>query len=162
MEDIDLNLEDFVARVNSDLIGKYINIVSRCASILHRHFNGAVLAEDPNAPVRSRGYSMIAYGSEHLVKDAFANREFGKATREIMRAVDLINQRIDQDKPWEMAKVTDQHAELHRLCSDCINAFRILTYYLAPVLPKTAERVADLLGLAHPFQWNDSNLRSQE
>ena len=155
MEDIDLNLEDFVARVNSDLIGKYINIVSRCASILHRHFNGAVLAEDPNAPVRSRGYSMIAYGSEHLVKDAFANREFGKATREIMRVVDLINRRIDQDKPWDMAKVTDQHAELHRLCSDCINAFRILTYYLAPVLPKTAERVADLLGLAHPFQWND-------
>jgi len=155
MEDIDLNLEDFVARVNSDLIGKYINIVSRCASILHRHFNGAVLAEDPNAPVRSRGYSMTAYGSEHLIKEAFANREFGKATREIMRVVDLVNQRFDQDKPWDMAKVTDQHAELHKMCSDCINAFRILTYYLAPVLPKTAEKVADLLGLAYPFQWND-------
>ena len=155
MEDIDLNLEDFVARVNSDLIGKYINIVSRCASILHRHFNGAVLVEDPNAPVRSRGYSMIAYESEHLIKEAFANREFGKATREIMRVVDLVNQRIDQDKPWDMAKVTDRHAELHKVCSDCINSFRILTYYLAPVLPKTAEKVADLLGLAHPFQWND-------
>jgi len=155
MEDIDLNLEDFVARVNSDLIGKYINIVSRCASILHKHFNGAVLAEDPNAPVRSRGYSMIAYGSEHLVKEAFANREFGKATREIMRVVDLVNQRFDQDKPWDMAKVTDQHAELHKLCSDCINAFRILTYYLAPVLPKTAEKVADLLGFAYPFKWSD-------
>lgn len=155
MEDIDLNLEDFVARVNSDLIGKYINIVSRCASILHKHFNGAVLAEDPNAPVRRRGYSMIAYGSEHLVKEAFANREFGKATREIMRVVDLLNQRFDQDKPWDMAKVTDQHAELHKLCSDYINAFRVLTYYLAPVLPKTAEKVAELLGFPYPFKWSD-------
>ena len=155
MEDIDLNLEDFVARVNSDLIGKYINIVSRCASILHKYFNGAVLAEDPNAVARSRAYSMMAYGSENLIKEAFANREFGKAIREIMRVVDLVNQRIDQDKPWDVAKVTNRHAELHILCSDCINAFRILTYYLAPVLPKTAEKVADLLGITYPFQWND-------
>ena len=155
MEDIDLNLEDFVARVNSDLIGKYVNIVSRCASILHKHFDGAILAEGSNALVRSRGYSTIAYGSEHLIKEAFASREFGKATREIMRVVDLVNQRFDQDRPWDMAKVTDRHAELHKVCSDCINAFRILTYYLAPVLPKTAEKVADLLGLAHPFRWND-------
>jgi methionyl-tRNA synthetase len=154
MEDID-QLEDFVARVNSDLIGKYINIVSRCASILQRHFNGVVLAEDPKGPVRSRGYSMIAYGSEQLIKEAFASREFGKATREIMRVVDLVNQRIDQDKPWDMAKVTDRHAELHKACSDCINSFKVLTYYLAPVLPKTAEKVADLLGLAHPFRWSD-------
>ncbi|MGH8620990.1 MAG: methionine--tRNA ligase, partial [Burkholderiales bacterium] len=146
MEDIDLNLEDFVARVNSDLIGKYINIISRCAAILARHFGGAVLAEDPKGPVKSRGYSMIAYGSEDLISDAFANREFGKAIREIMRVVDLVNQRIDQDKPWDMAKITEKRAELHRLCSDCVNAFRILTYYLAPVLPGTAEKVADLLG----------------
>jgi len=155
MEDIDLNLEDFVARVNSDLIGKYINIVSRCASILQKHFGGVVLAEDRTAPDMNRRYSMIAYEREDFIQEAFANREFGKAIREIMRVVDLVNQRIDQDKPWDMAKVTEKRAELHQLCSDCINAFRILTYYLAPVLPKTAEKVADLLGLTHPFKWSD-------
>jgi len=155
MEDIDLSLEDFVARVNSDLIGKYINIVSRYASIVHKHFGGALPAEDPKALVRSRRYSMTVYGSENLIKEAYANREFGKAVREIMRVVDLVNQQIDQDKPWDMAKVTEKRAELHRLCSDLFNAFRILTYYLAPVLPKTAEQVADLLGLDYPFKWSD-------
>ena len=154
MEDIDLNLEDFVARVNSDLIGKYVNIVSRCASIVDRNFDGVVLAGDPKALVRRQGYSSIARGSDELIKEAFANREFGKAIREIMRVVDLVNQRIDRDKPWDMAKVTEKRAQLHEMCSDCINAFKILTYYLAPVLPKTAERVADLLGLNHPFKWS--------
>jgi methionyl-tRNA synthetase len=155
MEDIDLNLEDFVARVNSDLIGKYINIVSRCASILQKHFGGVVLAEDAPASAKSRDYSQIAHASQALIEDAFANREFGKAVREIMRVVDLINQRIDRDKPWDMAKVTEKRAELHRLCSDCINAFKVLTYYLAPVLPKTARQVADLLGLDTRFRWSD-------
>jgi methionyl-tRNA synthetase len=155
MEDIDLNLEDFVARVNSDLIGKYVNIVSRCASILQKQFGGVVVAEDRSAPDLNRRYSMIAYEREGFIREAFANREFGKAIREIMRVVDRVNQRIDQDKPWDMAKVTKKRAELHQLCSDGINAFRILTYYLAPVLPKTAERVADLLGLHHPFRWSD-------
>jgi methionyl-tRNA synthetase len=155
MEDIDLNLEDFVARVNSDLIGKYVNIVSRCASILQKQFGGVVVAEDRSAPDLNRRYSMIAYEREDFIREAFANREFGKAIREIMRVVDRVNQRIDQDKPWDMAKVTEKRAELHQLCSDGINAFRILTYYLAPVLPKTAERVADLLGLHHPFRWSD-------
>jgi methionyl-tRNA synthetase len=155
MEDLDLNLEDFVARVNSDLIGKYINIVSRYASILHKHFGGALLAEDPKALAKSGRYSVTVFGSESLIREAYANREFGKALREIMRVVDLVNQQIDQDKPWDMAKVTEKRAELHRLCSDLFNAFRILTYYLAPVLPKTAERVADLLGLEHPFKWSD-------
>ncbi|MGH9578628.1 MAG: methionine--tRNA ligase, partial [Terriglobales bacterium] len=107
MEDIDLNLEDFVARVNSDLIGKYVNIVSRCASILQKHFGGVVSAGDPSALVKDGGYSTIAYGSEDLIRDAFASREFGKAIREIMRVVDLVNQRIDRDKPWDMAKVTE-------------------------------------------------------
>lgn len=155
MEDIDLNLEDFVARVNSDLVGKYINIVSRCASILSKYFGGAVLAEDPKALLESRSYSMLAYGSDDLIKDAFENREFGKAIREIMRVVDLVNQRIDHDKPWDMAKDQSKHPELHMICSDCINAFRILTYYLAPVLPRTAERVADLLGLPVPLRLNN-------
>jgi len=155
MEDIDLNLEDFVARVNSDLVGKYINIVSRCASILQKHFDGKVLTEAPDAPVQTRKYSTITYGSDDLIKEAFEKREFGKAIREIMRVVDLVNQQIDQDKPWDMAKDRFKHPELQRLCSDCINAFRILTFYLAPVLPNTAEHVANLMGLEYPMKWTD-------
>jgi methionyl-tRNA synthetase len=155
MEDIDLNLDDFVAKVNSDLVGKYVNIVSRYAAILNKHFEGKVLAEDQAAPAQTRRYSMITYGAEEAIREAYERREFGRAVREIMHVADLINQRIDQDRPWEMAKDKSRHPELHVLCSDCMNAFRILTFYLAPILPQTAERVADLLGLKHPFSWND-------
>jgi len=155
MEDIDLNLDDFVARVNSDLVGKYVNIISRYAAILSKHFDGVVLADDPNSPAGNRKYAAIASAAEGAVIEAYENREYGKALREVMRAADLINQKIDQDKPWDVAKDTSRKAELHVLCSDCVNAFRILTYYLAPVLPGTAERAAELLGLEHPFAWAD-------
>jgi methionyl-tRNA synthetase len=155
VEDIDFNPDDFIARVNSDLVGKYINIVSRYAAILNKHFQGKVLAENPREMVRSRKYSMIAYGSEELIQQAYEEREFGKATREIMRVADLINQQIDQHKPWEMAKDVAKHKELHILCSDCMNAFRIMTYYLAPILPETARRSAEFLGLDDPLSWND-------
>jgi len=155
MEDIDLSLEDFVARVNSDLVGKYVNIISRYGAILSKHFDGKVLDEDPKALVRTRKYSMLAYAAEETVCQAYENREYGRAMREIMHATDLINQQIDQDKPWDMAKDASRKQELHALCSDCVNAFRILTYYLAPVLPSTAERAAELLGLEYPFVWAD-------
>jgi len=155
MEDIDLSLEDFVARVNSDLVGKYVNIISRYGAILSKHFDGKVLDEDPKALVKTRKYSMLAYAAEETVCQAYENREYGRAIREIMHATDLINQQIDQDKPWDMAKDASRKQELHALCSDCVNAFRILTYYLAPVLPSTAERAAELLGLEYPFVWAD-------
>jgi len=155
MEDIDLSLEDFVARVNSDLVGKYVNIISRYGAILSKHFDGKVLDEDPKALVRTRKYSMLAYAAEETVCQAYENREYGRAMREIMHATDLINQQIDQDKPWDMVKDASRKQELHALCSDCVNAFRILTYYLAPVLPSTAERAAELLGLEYPFVWAD-------
>ncbi len=155
MEDIDLNLEDFVARVNSDLVGKYVNIISRYGAILNKHFDGRVLEEDPKALVKTRKYSMLAYAAEEAICEAYENREYGRAMREVMHATDLINQQIDQDKPWDMAKDASKKGELHVLCSDCVNAFRILTYYLAPVLPRTAERAAELLGLEYPFSWPD-------
>jgi len=155
MEDIDLNLDDFVARVNSDLVGKYVNIISRYAAILNKHFDGRVLPEDSDAISETRRYSVFAYDAEERITEAYENREYGKALREVMRVADLINQRIDQDKPWDMAKDASKKAELHVLCSDCVNAFRILTYYLAPVLPGTAERAAELLGLEYPFKWAD-------
>jgi methionyl-tRNA synthetase len=155
MEDIDLSLDDFVARVNSDLVGKYVNIISRYAAMLNKYFDGVVLAEDPKSPAGNRQYSLIARAAEESVVDAYENREYGKALREVMRAADLINQKIDQDKPWDLAKDASRRTELHVLCSDCVNAFRILTYYLAPVLPATAERAAELLGLEYPFKWAD-------
>ncbi len=155
VEDLDFNPDDFVARVNSDLVGKYVNIVSRYAALLHKHFGGRVLEENPQALDQTRAYSMIAYGSEEAVAEAYEQREFGKAVREIMRVVDLINREIDNHKPWEMAKDPSRHPALHVLGSDAINAFRILTYYLAPILPVTAGRVAKLLGLPLPLQWQD-------
>jgi methionyl-tRNA synthetase len=155
VEDIDFNPDDFIARVNSDLVGKYVNIISRYGAILTKHFDGQVLPEDPRALVSTRKYSTLAYAAEEAVCRAYENREYGRAMREIMHATDLINQQIDQDKPWDMAKDASRKQELHVLCSDCVNAFRILTYYLAPVLPRTAERVAQLLGLEYPFAWAD-------
>jgi methionyl-tRNA synthetase len=141
--------------VNSDLIGKYVNIISRYASILEKHFDGKILQENREALVASRGYSMFAYEAEERVMEAFQAREFGKATKEIMRVADAINQLVDQHKPWNMAKDASKHAELHRICSDAVNAFRILTYYLAPILPRTAQSVARLLGMPYPLKWSD-------
>jgi len=155
MEDIDLNLEDFVARVNSDLVGKYVNIVSRCAAILTKQFEGKLSREVIEGDKTNRPYAMIAYGSEEAVKDAYDAREFGKAIREVMRVCDLINQRIDQDKPWELVKNKEKREHLHDIVSDCINAFRIVTYYLAPVLPQTAASAAELLSLKTPLKWED-------
>ena len=156
VEDIDFDPEDFMARINSDLVGKYVNIVSRYAAILNKYFQGKVLEEDTSELVRSRRYSMIAYGSEELIRDAYEDREFGKAVREIMRVADLINRQIDEDKPWEMAKENPRPGgDLHVLCSDCMNAFRILTHYIAPILPDTARRVVDFFGLDHRLLWGD-------
>jgi len=155
MEDIDLNLEDFVARVNSDLVGKYVNIVSRCAAILNKQFSGQLSREIFEGNATNRPYTVIAYGSEEAIKNAYDAREYGKAIREVMRVCDLINQRIDQDKPWELVKDVSKHKYLHDVMSDCINAFRIVTYYLAPVLPQTASSAAALLSLKTPLKWED-------
>ncbi len=158
VEDLDFNPEDFVARVNSDLVGKYINIISRYAAILNKHFDGVVLPAGPDT-AEARPYSGIALGSRQAVLDSFEGRDFGKAVREIMRAVDHINQRTDEHKPWEMARIMGEDAgkrtELHRLGSDAVRAFRVLTFYLAPILPETARRVAELLGLEYPLRWQD-------
>ncbi|MBI3527436.1 MAG: methionine--tRNA ligase [Betaproteobacteria bacterium] len=155
MEDIDLNLEDFVARVNSDLVGKYVNIASRCAAILSKQFNGQLAQEVLEGNKTNRPYTITAYGAEEEIRAAFEEREFGKAIRAIMGVCDMINKRIDQDKPWELAKDASRRDYLHDVVSDCINAFRIVTYYLAPVLPNTAENAAKFLGLPLPLSWKD-------
>ena len=158
MEDIDLNLDDFVARVNSDLVGKYVNIASRCAAILSKQFEGRLSHEIFEGSATNRPSTLVAYGSEKSVREAFESREFGKAVREIMRVCDAVNQRIDRDKPWELAKDPSQRAKLHDVVSDAINAFRILTYYLAPILPTTAAKVAEMLDVPQPLKWTDLDL----
>ncbi len=155
VEDIDFNPDDFIARVNSDLIGKYVNIASRAASFLARQFDGrlAPSADPSGAPA---GSTAVALASSEDIGAYFAGRDFGKALREIMRIADFANEHFDKHKPWELAKDLAQRPLLHAVCSDVIRCFRAMTIYLAPVLPVTAERVArELFGMDRTFTWAD-------
>ncbi len=150
LEDIDLNLEDFVARVNSDLVGKYVNIASRTAGFIAKRFGGRlgqVPAADTPLPAMQAAAEAIAAHYEA--------REYGKALREIMALADLANQYVDQHKPWEMAKQQGREAELHTVCTVAINAFRLLTLYLKPVLPRLANEVEAFLNIP-PLAWQDA------
>ena len=148
MEDIDLNLEDFVARVNSDLVGKYVNIASRCAGFIGKKFDGRLAATDAEwlKPLRDASAS---------IAQAYEEREFGRALREVMALADVANVFVNDKKPWELAKQEGREAELHAVCSQAIEAFRLLTLYLKPVLPKVAEAVERFLAIA-PLSWDDA------
>jgi methionyl-tRNA synthetase len=155
VEDIEFNPDDFVARVNSDLVGKYVNIASRAASFLQRLFDGRIaLPVDPSgAPT---GSTAVALAAADDVAAFIEEREYGKALREIMRIADFANEHFDRHKPWELAKDPASRDLLHAVCSDVIGCFRLLTIYLAPVLPATAERVArELFGMSRGFTWDD-------
>jgi methionyl-tRNA synthetase len=144
VEDLDFNPDDFLARVNSDLVGKYVNIASRAASFISKYFDGKLhdFGESP-APAWS---AAVAIDDE--IAAAYEGREFGKVVREVMSVADRVNQRFDQAKPWELVRDPSKRGDLHRACSDAIHAFFTLTVYLAPLLPATASRVArDLFGL---------------
>ena len=157
VEDLDFNPDDFVARVNSDLIGKYVNIASRAASFITRYFDGklSLRPADVGFIKQRAGSTMIAWGSIEAIAEAYESREFGKVLREVMRIADRVNERFDQAKPWELAKDPARREELHDVCTDALNAFRALTYYLAPVLPATADAVAAMLDMPRPLRWND-------
>ena len=149
MEDIDLNLEDFVARVNSDLVGKYINIASRTAGFINKRFDGKL---NPTA-----GNTVVAEikAAAKLVADSYAEREYGKALREIMRLADLSNGYVAERAPWVIAKQEGQDALLQQVCSDALEMFRLLTLYLKPVLPKLAAEIEQFLNIA-PLTWDMS------
>ena len=155
VEDVDFNPDDFIARVNSDLIGKYVNIASRASGFLTRHFSGRLADVVPKRPGATAGKTILAAGSDEAIAEAYNDREFGKVVREVMRLADLVNQYFDREKPWELAKDPKHHQRLQEVCSDCVDAFRVLTVYLAPILPVTAQRVAGLLGLPWPLKWAD-------
>jgi len=160
VEDIDFNPDDFVARVNSDLVGKYVNIASRAASFITRYFDGQLSPRlaDTGTIVHRAGSTIIAWGSAETIAEGYASREFGKVLREVMRIADRVNERFDQAKPWELAKDPGKRDELHDVCSDALNAFRALTYYLAPVLPVVTENAAKMLGITLPLRWCDVEL----
>ena len=154
VEDIDFDPDDFLARVNSDLVGKYVNIASRAAGFLNKQFDGKLLPVDSDRVVATAKWTMLAIDAEERIAGHYEQREFGKVVRETMELADRINEAIDREKPWELAKRPDQKQRLHEVCSDSIDAFRRLTLFLAPILPKTSERVAALLGLKLPLKWN--------
>ncbi|RMG31404.1 MAG: methionine--tRNA ligase [Gammaproteobacteria bacterium] len=147
IDDIDLNLEDFVQRVNSDLVGKVVNIASRCAGFIHKRF-GDRLAEALPAPDL---YATFLQAGEEIAR-LYEAREFGHAMREIMALADAANQYIDEQKPWVRIKQPDQAPEVQAICTQGLNLFRVLMAYLKPVLPAMAERVEAFLRCA-PLTW---------
>ncbi len=156
-EDIDFNAEDFMARVNSDLIGKYVNIASRAANFINKYFAGKLSTTNtPSGTTTAKGPVQAAWRSAAEIRDAFETREFSKATREIMRLADEVNSYFDRFKPWQLAKDATRHAELHEVCTNCIRAFQILTIYLTPILPNLAKQAySTLFGLERDPAWND-------
>ena len=152
VEDLDFNPDDFLARVNSDLVGKYINIASRAAGFLSKRFGGRLSAD---LGVEGRALLDALRGQRETIAELYETREFAKALREVMLLADRVNEFVDQNKPWELAKKPDQEAVLHDVCSVCIEAFRLLTIYLKPVLPTLALQVEAFLQVP-PLRYADA------
>ncbi|WP_305823818.1 methionine--tRNA ligase [Massilia brevitalea] len=148
VEDLDFNGDDFVARVNSDLIGKYVNIASRCAGFIAKKFDGKLASELSDNAKAWIAKALTVDGAERQVSigAAFEAREYGRALREIMEIADVTNQFVDENKPWLLAKDETKVAELHEVCTVALILFRQLTIMLSPVLPQVAARVAEFLG----------------
>ena len=150
MEDIDLNLEDFVARVNADLVGKFINIASRTAGFIHKKFDGKLAETMANLEMLGAFQSAADSVAAH-----YEARDYSRALREIMALADRANQFVAEEKPWELAKQESATARLHAVCTVALNCFRLLTLYLKPVLPQLAKQVEAFLNI-EPLVWKDS------
>lgn len=151
IEDLDINFDDFVKRINSDLVGKFINIASRCASFINKNFNHqlSLSCSEPKL------YQEFAKAGDEIARQ-WNTLEFSHATRLIMGLADKANRYIDEKKPWLEIKNPEKQNEVHEVCSMGINLFRILSIYLKPVLPKTAEQVETFLKIP-PLQWHDKD-----
>jgi methionyl-tRNA synthetase len=153
VEDIDFNPDDFLARVNSDLVGKYVNIASRTAGFISKRFEGKLSAPHADAlsliqRLQDEERTWAAIGR------LYNDREYGKALREVERVLDEINQYVDEHKPWELAKLTNEAEKLQQVCSSALAMFWYVTVLLKPVLPATAEKVRQFLNLGHEhMQW---------
>ncbi len=154
IEDLDFNRDDFIARVNSDLIGKYVNIASRAANFITRHFGGELDYGDDSALLADQARELASVVAEH-----YETRELGKAMREIMAHADRLNKDFDAHQPWVLAKDAQRRAELQAVCSRALAGFKLLSVLIAPVLPELAARVArELFGLDRPFAWSDASV----
>ncbi|MBI4189920.1 MAG: methionine--tRNA ligase, partial [Betaproteobacteria bacterium] len=154
MEDIDLSFDDFVARVNSDLVGKFVNIASRCATFITRRFGGKLVDGEDHKKLQALMDARFGSYRPGSIRDFYEQREFGKVTRYVMDLADEANKIIDEDKPWEIAKDPGREAELLRICSLGLNLFKILTTYLKPILPRTAKEAESLLNIEE-LRWPD-------
>ena len=150
-EDIDFNADDFMARVNSDLVGKYINIASRAAGFIAKRFDGKL------GEVSSDGEALLdsLRAQTAVIADHYESREYAKALRETMALTDRVNAFVDQNKPWELAKQPGMDARLQDVCTVCIEAFRLLTIDLKPVLPALAAQVEAFLNIS-PLRFADA------
>ena len=151
MEDIDLSLEDFVARVNSDLVGKYINIASRTAGFINKKFGGQLSLSDNNKAI------IEIKAANVMIKEAYEAREYNKALREIMRLSDIANGFVAENAPWVMAKDDSKTAELQIVCSDALEMFRLIALYLKPVLPKLVSEIESFLNIP-VMNWSDIDM----
>ncbi|MEM9532289.1 MAG: methionine--tRNA ligase [Pseudomonadota bacterium] len=150
LADLDLNLEDFVARVNSDLVGKVVNIASRCAGFINKRFEGRLAASLPDSTPLKK-LSAAADG----IAACFEGRDYNRAVRQIMALADEANRYIDEHKPWQLIKEQGRETEVHAVCTTGINLFRVLMVYLKPIIPATAERAEAFLNV-EPLVWNDA------
>ncbi|MCL4160691.1 UNVERIFIED_CONTAM: hypothetical protein GTU68_026761 [Idotea baltica] len=149
IDDIDLNLEDFQSRINSDLVGKVVNIASRCAGFIKKRYQGK-LATTLSEPALFEAF----IAQSDAIAARYENREFGQGMRDIMALADKANQYIDEQKPWALAKEEGQEQAVHDICTIGINLFRVLMAYLKPVLPETAKQAEAFLNIT-PLQWTD-------
>ncbi len=149
IEDIDLNFQDFMQRVNADLVGKFVNLASRCAGFITKLFDGKLASQLDNAPL----FDQFSSQGE-MIATLYESREYQHAMREIMALADLANQYINTMAPWGLAKVPDELPRVQQICTTGLNLFKILTVYLKPILPKTAEAVEAFLNIS-PLTWED-------
>jgi methionyl-tRNA synthetase len=151
-EDIDFNAEDFMLRVNSDLVGKFVNIASRTAVFLSKRYQNSLCINSAEDHFLLMDLSL----EENVIATMYEERCFSEALRHIMRLIDRVNVYIDQNKPWDLAKTAGSEQRLHQVCSTCIRAFRMFTLYLKPILPTLATNVETFLKIP-ALQWNDHN-----
>lgn len=142
VDDLDLNFDDFAQRVNSDLVGKVVNIASRCSGFIHKRFEGKLAGVNAEPALFEQ---FVA--AESIIAELYESREYGKAMREIMALADKANQYIDEKKPWLIAKETGKDQELHEVCTVALNLFRLLVAYLRPVLPELAQNAEAFLNI---------------
>lgn len=151
IEDLDINFDDFTQRINSDLVGKFINIASRCAGFITKNFDGQLAAT-----LKEPGLIKEFAKAGDTIAEHYTKIEYSQVIRQIMALADRANQYIDEKKPWSLIKDSASHAEVQDVCSTGINLFRILMIYLKPILPKTAEQVEAFLNI-QPLQWSDKD-----